>query len=84
MHSPLYYVRGGLSDLSTGSLRSASRYGLYWSATTYPNTMYAYALYFYSASITPSHFHNRFLGFSVRFCPMECEKDSSKPEPFKR
>ena len=61
-----FSVRGGDVNLSTGSLRYADVNSLYWSATTYPNATHAYYLDFNSASVLPSHYNNRFDGFSVR------------------
>ena len=59
-------VRGGYVLLHTGSLRGAGLASYYWSATTYPTATYAYYLHFHSTNVYPSHYYNRFLGFSVR------------------
>ena len=64
--SPLYYVRGGRVDLSTGSLGRAGLSSYYWSATTYPNATDAYNLDFGRTNVYPSHYNYRFNGFSVR------------------
>ena len=58
-------VRGGHVYLDTGSLRNASLNSFYWSATTYPNVTYAYALDFNSTNVFPSRYSVRFIGFSV-------------------
>lgn len=64
--SSLYYVRGGYTDLNTGSLRSAGGNSLYWSSTTYPTATSAYGLGFNSANVFPSYDSTRFNSFSVR------------------
>ncbi len=61
-----FSVRCGDVNLSTGSLRYAGVNSLYWSAATYPDATSAYYLDFNSASVLPSHYNNRFDGFSVR------------------
>lgn len=62
----LRLIRGGHVNLSTGSLRYAGLSSYYWSATTYPNATYAYALHFTSTNVYPSDYNARFYGFSVR------------------
>lgn len=62
----LKLVRGGYVYLYTGSLRRAGYDGYYWSATTYSTATYAYNLGFDSTNVLPSHYSNRFVGFSVR------------------
>ena len=59
-------VRGGNVTLNTGSLRGAGFNSDYWSATTYPNATDAYNLDFGRTNAYPSHYTNRFYGFSVR------------------
>ena len=59
-------VRGGRVHLDTGSLGRAGLSSYYWSATTYPNATDAYNLDFGRTNAYPSHYTNRFYGFSVR------------------
>lgn len=61
-----FTVRGGYTDLDTGSLRRTGNGGFYWSTTTYPNATYAYRLNFDNSNVDPSDYHGRFYGFSVR------------------
>lgn len=60
-----FSVRGGYVDLGNGSLVSAGLSNLYWSATTYSNTTYAYYLAFDNINVHPSSHNNRFYSFSA-------------------
>ncbi len=67
--APLYFVRGGYVDQSTGALFKGAGYeGNYWSSTPYSNDVYAYNLYIGDASaIAPSNFgFDRRNGLSIR------------------
>ena len=61
--SPLYFTPAGY--VYSGSLRSAGSSSFYWSSTALSST-YAYDLYFYSDSVSPSNFDYRYYGRSVR------------------
>ncbi len=48
-------------------LYNSGSYGYYWSSTVYSsNVSRAYDLFFNSGGVSPAHFSNRYLGFSVR------------------
>lgn len=63
--SPLYFVRSGYVYPDASYLGSAGYSGRYWSGRA-DSSSYAYYLYFYSSSVSPSISYNRYNGYSVR------------------
>ena len=49
-----------------GSLRYAGNHGYYWASTAYPSELSAYNLTFGSATVYPSHYYDRWGGFTVQ------------------
>jgi len=61
--APFYFLYGGRVRSSVAD--AVGRVGDYWSNTTYSSQL-SYRLDFYLNIVLPSHFNNRYDGFSIR------------------
>lgn len=64
----LLYIltRGGNIDLTRGSLWRTGGFGKFWGATAYSLISDTYFFTFDSATVNPSYYGERWLGFTVR------------------
>lgn len=66
-YAPMYFVRSGNIDPSSGTLLDSGSYGYGWSSTVFPDSFYyAYDFGFNATRVYPSRSGARYLGFPIR------------------